>query len=54
MDTRQREDTQRTKKGYKRNWAKWAGLYLVVGGIIYVIVYFLAFHHGGGAGGGGY
>jgi hypothetical protein len=54
MDTRDRTNTGSPRKGgYRRNWAKWIGLYLVVGGIAYLIVYLVAFHHGGGAGGGG-
>jgi hypothetical protein len=48
MDTRERS----TQKGYKKNWTKWVGLYLLIGGIAYIVVYFVAFHHGGGAGGG--
>ena len=54
MDTRRHETSALDKTGYKRNWAKWVGLYLAIGGIIYLIVYFVAFHHGGGAVGGGY
>jgi hypothetical protein len=48
MDTRER-DTQ--KSGYKKNWAKYIGIYLVVGGIAYLLIYLFAFHHGGGGGG---
>ena len=51
MDTRERNSEQQS--GYKRNWAKWIGLYLLIGGIAYLIIYFVAFHHGGGAGGSG-
>jgi hypothetical protein len=49
MDARER-DTQ--KSGYKKNWAKYIGIYLVVGGIAYLLIYLFAFHHGGGMGGG--
>lgn len=51
MDTRERTDTGRS---YKRSWPKWVGLYLLIGGIVYLIIYFVAFHHGGGGGGLGY
>ena len=51
MDTRERN--MEKQGGYRRNWAKWIGLYLLIGGIAYLIIYFVAFHHGGGAGGGG-
>ena len=54
MDTRQRGNTGTKTRGYKRNWAKWVGLYLAIGAIVYFIIYLVAFHHGGGAGGGGY
>jgi len=58
MDTQKSQRAEHsgsTGRGYKRNWAKWVGLYLLIGGIIYLIIYFVAFHHGGGgAGGGGY
>ena len=54
MDTRQQENVgAKTKGGYKRNWAKWVGLYLVIGAIVYFIIYIVAFHHGGGGAGGG-
>jgi len=55
MDTRERSTQKEYGKGsgYKRNWAKWVGLYLLIGGIAYLIVYFVAFHHGGGGAGGG-
>ena len=53
MDTRQQGNAgTKMKGGYKRNWAKWVGLYLLIGGIIYFIIYLVAFNHGGGAGGG--
>jgi len=52
MDTHERSSQQQS--GYKRNWAKWIGLYLVIGAIAYLIIYLVAFHHGGGAAGGGY
>ncbi|HJT38214.1 MAG TPA: hypothetical protein VJ818_07295 [Actinomycetota bacterium] len=48
MDTRERN----TKSGYKKNWAKYVGIYVVLGGIVYLLVYLFAFHHGGGMGGG--
>ncbi|HEV2685347.1 MAG TPA: hypothetical protein VGW79_01780 [Actinomycetota bacterium] len=51
MDTRERTEQ---KSGYKKNWVKYIGIYLVVGGIAYLLIYLFAFHHGGGAGGGGY
>jgi len=44
MDTRER-DTHRT--GYKRNWKRYVGIYLVVGGMAYLLIYLFAFHHGG-------
>jgi hypothetical protein len=52
MDTRQRSDSGSQEKGYKRKLAKWVGLYLLIGGIVYLIIYLVAFHHGAGAGGG--
>jgi hypothetical protein len=52
MDTRERSTEK--QGGYKKNWPKWVGLYLLIAGIAYLIVYFVAFHHGGGAAGGGY
>lgn len=52
MDTRQTQST--SGPGYKKNWIKWLGLYLLIGGAIYLIVYLVAFSGGGGAGGGGY
>ena len=53
MDTHERSSQQQS--GYKKNWAKWIGLYLAIGAIAYLIIYLVAFHHGGGgAGGGGY
>jgi hypothetical protein len=57
MHTRTSEPTEQpgsADRGYKKNWAKWVGLYLLIGGMIYLIIYLVAFHHGGGAGGGGY
>ena len=53
MDTRERAESGSQKKGYKKNWAKWVGIYLVVGGIVYLLIYLFAFHHGGSAAGGG-
>jgi len=53
MDTRERSSHKQA--GYKRNWAKWIGLYRAIGAVAYLIIYMVAFHHGGGgAGGGGY
>ena len=52
MDTRQTQTGAGT--GYKKNWAKWVGLYLLIGGAIYLIVYLVAFNNGGGGAGGGY
>jgi hypothetical protein len=45
-------DSEKKERGYKKNWAKYLGIYLVVGGITYLLIYLFAFHHGGGAGGG--
>ena len=47
-----RMDTEKKQHGYKKNWAKYVGIYLVVGGIAYLLIYLFAFHHGGGMGGG--
>lgn len=44
-------DTHSQKSGYKKNWAKWVGLYLLIGGIAYLVIYLVAFHHGGAGGG---
>ncbi|MCA1831409.1 MAG: hypothetical protein ABR548_05700 [Actinomycetota bacterium] len=38
--------------GYKGKWLKWLGVYLAIGGVIYLILYFLVLNHGGGGGGG--
>jgi hypothetical protein len=40
--------------GYGSKWMKWAAIYLVAGGIVYLIVYLLFFNHGGSGGGSGY
>jgi hypothetical protein len=50
MDTRQAQNSAGT--GYKKNWAKWLGLYLLIGAAIYLIVYLVAFSNGGGGGSG--
>jgi hypothetical protein len=52
MDTRHAQNGWGT--GYKKNWVKWVGLYLLIGGAIYLIVYLVAFNNGGGGGTGGY
>ena len=52
MDTRQAQSGPGT--GYKKSWPKWVGLYLLIGGMIYLIVYLVAFNNGGGGGTGGY
>ena len=36
--------------GYGSKWMKWAAIYLVAGGIVYLIVYLVFFNHGGGGG----
>jgi hypothetical protein len=42
------------KPGYRRNWKKWLGIYVVVAAVVYLIVFLVFFHHGGGGGGIGY
>ena len=51
MDTRQASSG--SASGYKKSWPKWVGLYLLIGGAIYLIV-FVTSGNGGGGGTGGY
>jgi hypothetical protein len=41
------------KGGFRRNWKKLLGIYLVVGAVVYFLI-FLALQTGGGSGGGLY
>ena len=36
---------------YRRNWKKWAAIYVAVGAVVYLIVYLVFFSGGGGSGG---
>jgi hypothetical protein len=39
------------KRGYRRNWKKWVGIYLAVAVVVYLVVYLAISSHGGSGGG---